>query len=130
VGLANQLHPEARVIAKGSDRFGRAFEHFMINEVRAYLSYGCLDHPISYWRTSSGFEVDLVVGEMDLAVECKSTREIRSADLKGLRALNEENHPRRKVVVTRVLKPRSTADGIEILPWRQFCAALWGGELI
>lgn len=130
VGIANQLHPEAQIVVEGSDRFGRAFEHFILNEVRAYLSYGCLNHPISYWRTSSGFEVDLIVGNMDLAIECKSTREIRTADLKGLRALNEEHAPRRKVVVSRVEKPRTTDDGIEILPWRFFCRDLWDGQMI
>ena len=54
VGAANQLHPEAHVVAAGSDRFGRAFEHLMLNEVRAFLEYRRLDHPISFWRTSSG----------------------------------------------------------------------------
>ncbi len=129
VGVANHLHPEAHTIVEGFDRFCQAFEHFVLNEVRAYLSYKCLDHPISYWRTSSGFEVDLIVGNMDLAIECKSTREIRTADLKGLRALSEENAPQRKVVVSRVEKPRTTDDGIEILPWRNFCRELWDGQM-
>lgn len=128
-GVANQLHPEAQIIAEGSDRFGRAFEHFVLNEVRAYLSYNRLDHPLSFWRTSSGFEVDLIVGSMDLAIECKSTREIRTTDLRGLRALSDEYTPRRKIVVSRVDKRRLTDDGIEILPWRDFCGELWGGEL-
>jgi len=129
VGVANQLHPEAHTIAEGSDRFGRAFEHFVINEVRAYLSYKRLDYPLSYWRTSSGFEVDLIVGDMDVAIECKSTKEIRPADLKGLRTLAEEETVKRRVVVSRVEKPRSTEDGIAILPWRSFCRELWDGEL-
>lgn len=130
VGVANQLHPEAVTVAEGSDRFGRAFEHFVLNEVRAYLAYRQLDHPISFWRTSSGFEVDLIVGDLDLAIECKSTREIRSADLKGLRALNEEVSPRRSIVVSRVQAPRVTDGGVEILPWRDFCAGLWSGEFV
>ena len=129
VGVANQIHPEARIVSEGSDRFGRAFEHFLLNDVRAYVSYKRPDHPISYWRTSSGFEVDLVVGNMDLAIECKSTREIRTNDLKGLRALSEENAPRRKMIVSRVENARTTEDGIEILPWRDFCAQLWDGQL-
>ena len=36
-------------------------------------------YPVAYWRTSSGFEVDLIVGAMDLAIECKSARELRDA---------------------------------------------------
>ena len=130
VGVANQLHPETRIIIEGSDRFDRSFEHFVLNEIRAYLSYKRLDHPVSYWRTSSGFEVDLIVGNMDLAIECKSTRGIRTVDLKGLRALSEENVLRRKIVVSRMEKPRTTDDNIEILPWRTFCRDLWDGTLI
>jgi len=129
IGIANQLHPESRLVVQGSDRFGRAFEHFVLNEVRAYISYKRLDYPISYWRTSSGFEVDLIIGNMDLAIECKSTREIRTADLKGLRALNEENALRRKLVLSRVETRRMTDDGVEILPWRSFCQELWSGRL-
>ena len=130
VGVANQLHPESRTITEGSDLFGRAFEHFVINEVRAYISYMRLDYPISYWRTSSGFEVDLIAGNMDLAVECKSSRDIRAADLKGLKALGEENTVGRKIIVSRIETPRKTESGIEIMPWRVFCRALWDGRLI
>ncbi len=130
IGVANHLHPEAHIIAEGSDRFGRAFEHFVINEVRAYLSYKRLDYPVSFWRTSSGFEVDLIIGDMDAAIECKSTKEIRPGDLKGLRALAEEETVKRRVVVSRVDKARSTEDGIDILPWRSFCRELWDGGLI
>ncbi len=130
IGVANHLHPEGAIVADGSDRFGRAFEHFILNDVRAYLSYNRLDHPISYWRTSSGFEVDLIIGNMDLAMECKSTREVRAGDLKGLRVLAEEVTARRRIVVSRVTRPRRTEDGIEILPWRDFCAALWNGEML
>jgi hypothetical protein len=67
---------------------------------------------------------------MDLAIECKSTREIRTVDLKGLRALNEEHALQRKIVVSRAEKPRTTEDTIEILPWRIFCRDLWAGKLI
>jgi predicted AAA+ superfamily ATPase len=130
IGVANQLHPEAPVVTSGSDRFGRAFEHFILNEVRAYLEYNRLDTPIAYWRTSSGFEVDLIVGNMELAVECKSTREIRTGDLKGVTALVEEHNPERAIVVSRVENPRTTNDGIQILPWRDFCSSLWDGRLI
>ncbi len=130
IGVANHLHPEGAEIAEGSDRFGQAFEHFIINEVRAYLAYAGADLPLTFWRTSSGFEVDLVVGSMDLVIECKSTRELRAADLKGLRALREEQAPRRSLVVSRVENRRTTEDGIEVLPWREFCRQLWAGELV
>lgn len=130
VGVANFLQPEAKTIAAGSDLFGRAFEHFLINEIRAFLEYRGFDHPLSFWRTSSGFEVDLIVGDLDLALEFKSSREVRGADLKGIRALKEENAVRRSVVVSREARPRTTEDGLEILPWREFATLLWSGALL
>ena len=130
VGIANQLHPESRLIAEGSNRFGVAFEHFLINEVRAFLSYRGLDIPLSYWRTSSGFEVDLIVGNMLVAIESKSSRTVRSNDLKGLRALADEHPGLRRILVSRVETARTTEDGIEIVPWREFCEELWAGRVV
>ncbi len=49
----------------------------LINEVRAYREYCRVDVPLCYWRTSSGFEVNLIAGEMDLALEFKSTIDVR-----------------------------------------------------
>ena len=124
VGVANYLNPEADQVTEGSERYGRSFEHFILNEVRAALAYRGLDTPVSFWRTSSGFEVDLIVGDMQLAVECKSSRQIRNDDLRGLRALREEAAVGRAIVVSREQEPRITHDGIEILPWQVFCARL------
>src|SRR5262249_39687514 len=71
IGVANHLNPETGAISEGSDLFGRAFEHFLLNEVRARLAYHGPDRPLAFWRTSSGFEVDLIVGDLDLAIEFK-----------------------------------------------------------
>lgn len=130
VGVANQIHPEARSIDEGSDLYGRAFEHFVLNEVRAWIEYERLDLPLAFWRTSSGLEVDLIVGDLDVAIECKSTREIRAVDLKGLRALRQEHRPRRCLLVSRVREKRQTDDGITLVPWREFCGELWSGGLL
>lgn len=126
LGVANHLNPEVTVVAEGSDQFGRTFEHFILNEVRSAISYQSSPAPISYWRTSSGFEVDLIVGDLELAVECKSSRRVRQDDLKGLRELRSEFAVGRAIVVCREESRRTTADGIEILPWQEFCAELPG----
>jgi len=130
IGVANHLHPEAQIISDGSDLFGRAFEHLFLNDIRAFLSYRQRHPPLSFWRTSSGFEVDLIVGAMDLALEFKSTRRVRDRDLKGMRALVDEHSVGRRIVVSREDTPRKTEDGIEILPWRAFCDILWDSDLI
>ncbi len=129
-GVANQLNLEVQRVQPGSDSYGRAFELFLINEVRAFLAYRQIGRPLSYWRTSSGFEVDLIIGDMELALEFKSSQEVRAADLKGLRALAEEHNIKRRIVVSRDMVRRKMQDGIELMPWSEFCSLLWQGELI
>jgi predicted AAA+ superfamily ATPase len=130
IGVAHHLNPESGTITEGSDLFGRSFEHFLLNEVRAFMAYRDRHRPVRFWRTHAGHEVDLVVGDMELAIECKSARHVRETDLRGLRVLREEHTVRRAVVVCREEEPRTTADGIEILPWRPFCDELWAGGMV
>ena len=127
IGIANALNRETAQIAAGSDQYGRAFEHFVLNEVRARISYGDLGVPLSFWRTHSGYEVDLIVGDLEVAIECKSSRRVRQSELKALRALAEEHALGRAIVVSREEQVRRTEDGIDILPWREFCERLWQG---
>jgi len=127
-GVANFLNPELGAVTQGSDSYGRAFEHFLINEIRAYSSYRGIDVPLRYWRTSSGFEVDLIIGDMDVCLEFKSGKKIHNTDLRGLRALKEEHNTGRTVIICRSSEPRRTEDGIEIMHWSRFCSLLWKRE--
>jgi predicted AAA+ superfamily ATPase len=129
IGVANHLTPEFERLAPGTDLYGRAFEHFLINEIRAYAEYGRRDIPLSFWRTASGFEVDAIIADMDLALEFKSAKRVSVADCSGLRALMSERAVGRAVIVARVERPGKTEDGIEIMPWADFCARLWNGNL-
>ena len=115
-------------IQPGSELFGRAFEHFIYMEVSAYSSYSGAFYPVSYWRTTSGFEVDFIFG--DVALEVKSTSRIQDRHLKGIRAFKEEFNMARYLVVSRDASPRRTPDGILILPWRDFLDQLWSGEIV
>ena len=127
IGVANYLSPEVQQVVPGSNLYGRAFEHFLINEIRAFQTYHCIDSPLAYWRTSSGFEVDLILGNMNVALEFKASAQVSDKWLRGLRALAEEHAPQQSIIVSLVEKPLKTEDGIHILPWRQFCRDLWRG---
>ena len=129
VGLVRALAGMRRIEA-GSEEFGRAFEHFLIEEVRAYLSYREKDLPMYFWRTSTGYEVDLVLGVLELAVEFKARSGVDGRDARGLRALKEDQRVRRALIVSLDERRRTFEDGIEIWPWAQFCRALWADELI
>ena len=76
-------------------------------------------------------EGDFVVGDMQIAIEAKSSERITSGQLEGLRALVHD-HPRarRRVVVCREPRARKTEGGIDVLPTKSFVHRLWEGELI
>lgn len=119
-----------RMIQTGTEEFGRFFEHFLIEEIRAYLSYKEKNLPLAFWRTSTGLEVDLIVGNLDLAIEFKATSQVNSQHLNGLLALKEDQKAGRLMIVSMDKKPRKTTDGIEIFPWQEFCQNLWAGKII
>lgn len=117
-------------IEKGSELFGRAFEHFIYMELAAHSRYSELNYPMAYWKTASGFEVDFVLGDHELAIEVKSAAMVGNRHLKGMRAFKEEYAARRYIVVSMDPKPRKTSDGIDILPWKSFLDKLWKGDII
>ncbi len=128
VGLVNELAHRGR-LRPGSSEFGAAFEHFLFMEIRAHSVYRGKGYPVAYWRTSSGFEVDFILGDRSVAIEAKSTDSPTIDHLKGLRAWREEQKSRRCILVCRAPRARKTADGIEILPWQTFLRQLWNGEV-
>jgi len=129
--LAPVIHLSRRgTILQGSELFGRAFEHFIWMEIIAHSSYSDLFYPIHFWRTSSGIEVDFILGDHEISIEVKSTIFANDSHLKGLRRFNEEYSTRRSILVSLDLNPRRTEDNIEILPWKIFLEQLWQGNVI
>lgn len=129
VGVVAQITGRGAV-EPGSELFGRAFEHYIQMEVSAHRHYTALNYPLHYWRTASGFEVDLVLGDGEVAVEAKSSRIVKDHHLKGIRAFKDEFPVRRPIVVSMDEAPRKTEDGIEILPYRDFLERLWAGDVV
>jgi predicted AAA+ superfamily ATPase len=117
-------------VSPGSELFGRAFEHFLHMEISAHSSYSEKFYPTSYWRTTTGAEVDFILGDHEVAVEAKATDHANPGHIKGLRQFREEYQVRRSILVSLDARPRTTEDGIEILPWRRFLEMLWAGEIL
>jgi predicted AAA+ superfamily ATPase len=117
-----------RRIQAGTEEFGRAFEHFLIEEVRAYLSYSEKYLPMAFWRTSTGLEVDLIIGNLDLAIECKATTQVDERHTKGLQALQDDQRVKQAIVVSLDSTPRQLSGGITVYPWQVFCQKLWANE--
>ena len=128
VGVANTLARRGRIEPR-AELFGRALEHLIFLEVRAYLDYRRLDHPLTYWRSRSQFEVDFVIDD-EVGLEVKGKPLVGKRELKGLQALSEDVTLRRKIVVCLEREPRRTADGVEVLPVETFLRRLWAGEIV
>lgn len=128
VGVANYISGRKDLVAR-SEAFGQAFEHFIIQEVRAYIGYNQIDLPMKYWRPVGGrFEVDLIVGD-EFALEIKSGERFQSKMLEGLLAFKSEKRVRKSILVCRDPVAREV-QGIEVMSHSEFLNRLWSHELI
>ena len=109
----------------GTPEFGLAFETWLLHELRSWIDYRSAED-LRYWRSTSGFEVDFILGD-HTAIEVKCKTNVSPVDLKALRALAEEEKLRRYLCVC--LEPRRRRAGsVDVLPYPEFLAALWNGE--
>jgi len=122
VGVVAAL--QGRSFRLGTPEFGEAFETYLLHEVISYRDY-VSGEPLSYWRSTSGFEVDFLLGD-HTAVEVKAKATVSLQDLKSLRALAEEHKLKRYLCVSLEPRTRQLAD-VTVLPVRDFLDALWSG---
>jgi predicted AAA+ superfamily ATPase len=123
VGVVASL--QGRQFRLGTPEFGEAFETYLMHELVSYTDY-ISGEPLNYWRSTSGFEVDFILGE-HTAVEVKAKENVSARDLKSLRAFAEEKKLKRYLCVS--LEPRKrNLENMTVLPFRDFLDALWSGE--
>ena len=127
VGLTNHLlHRDALV--RGTPEYGHAFEHFIIMELIAYIGYNHKEEQLSYWRTHTGVEVDVVIGNAKLAIEIKSADEIAKRHMKGLKSFGDDYPDCRKIIVS-LDRINRKEDDIELIYVHDFLKMLWNDEL-
>lgn len=126
IGVANFLS-EKLPIAEGSSDIGIAFEHFIVNEVRAYLSYHQVNKKMTYWR-SGKHEVDLIIGK-DIAIEIKFAKQMKDEFFTHLEVLKEEDICKKYLIIGR-FPSSGTKDGITYMPYQQFLKSLWEGKIV
>jgi predicted AAA+ superfamily ATPase len=123
VGVVAAL--QGRAFQAGTPEFGQAFETYLMHELVAYRGY-VSGEPLSYWRSTSGFEVDFVIGD-HTAIEVKAKQNVSADDLKSLHALAEEKRLKRYVCAS--FEPRERhVEGVMVLPFGEFLDRLWSGE--
>ncbi len=128
VGVAGAI-THRRIAAEKGEEFGKAFEHFILMELLAHRAYRELNYNVNFWRTTSGLEVDFILGQGEVAVEVKGASRIDNADLRPLKSFIREYRPSRAFVVCNERAQRIHED-IRIVPWRDFLKMLWSGDII
>lgn len=123
VGVVGNL--QGRTIRPGTPEYGEAFETYLAHELLSYRDYMSGD-PVSFWRTTSGFEVDFILGD-HTAVEVKAKDHVSPQDLKSLRALAEEKRMKRYLLVSFESRKRQVGE-VTVLPWQIFLTELWNGK--
>jgi hypothetical protein len=74
-------------------------------------------------------EVDLILGDADVAIEVKSSENVGDRP-KGLHLFQEEHKCRKSFVISKEKRPRKLSPEITILPLQEFCERLWDGDIL
>lgn len=127
VGLAQFIAQRSPSV--GTPEFGKAFEHLVLMELRAFQAYRNPELPLYFFRTAGGHEIDFILGNMEVAIEVKGSQRVHEGNLRALVALREEWKPKKVLLVCLEKEPRETC-GIKVLPVWQFFEQLWAGEII
>ena len=111
--------------------YGMFFETYILNEIKAYLSYSGKERklPLSFWRSTSGFEVDAIIGD-EIAIELKTAKNLIPRDFRGLKAFSEEGIAKKYIIISREERKRLVDDLFLVYPWKDFLKELWDGEII
>ena len=105
----------------GSKDFGDAFEHFIITEMIHLNKYRKKDFEFSFYNTSVGAEVDLIIetpSKKTYAIEIKSSENPSKFDLSGLKSFLEIQPKAIPICLSRAPRKRKIG-AIEIYPWKE-----------
>ena len=87
---------------------GRLFEQWVVQEIIRMNTYQNKDWKFSFWRTSHGAEVDILISrgrKIIYAIECKYKKQIVSSDLSGLKSFRETHPNIPCLIVAPIQKP-------------------------
>ena len=127
VGVYNHLLNRTS-LSPGTSEYGHCFEHFVIQELVAYIGYTHNRKKLSYWHTYNGKEVDAVIGDAEIGIEIKSAEEVQSKHLANFKEYSEEFPDSRCIVVSRDPITRRVGN-VELIYIFDFLPKLWAGEL-
>lgn len=121
--VANHLLYRKELV-RGTAEYGHAFEHLVIQELRAWLSYKESTEQLSYWRAYTGQEVDAVIGDARVAIEIKSVEEVLPRHLKVLKTFASD-YPESKLLIVSLDPINRKMGDIECVYILDFFKRLW-----
>jgi predicted AAA+ superfamily ATPase len=100
---------------------GQALEGLVGQHLKAWIDYSEIKRELYFWRTRSGVEVDFVIYGQDgiCGIEVKNSRNVRPADLRGLRSFKEE-YPESKTLLLHRGKDRMLKGDVLCMPCEEF----------
>jgi len=127
-GIVHAVLRSPNTLDRNSDIYGKSFEQFIAQEIRAYISYNRCDVDFNFWRSLDKMEVDFIINN-EIAIEVKSARKIKKEHLRGLTAIKDELRFKERYLITQDPIEKFVA-GIRCLPWNSFLEQLWAGAII
>jgi len=118
VGVLNGLLGNFQVSA---DRRGSLFEHWVVTQLIHTAQALDVEVRWSSYRTEGGGEVDLILerGHEVCAIEVKSSTQIGSNDLRGLRSFGDYYKKHHRQIVLYAGDHRKRLGDIELWPWAE-----------
>ena len=99
---------------------GYLFEHWLACEIATRINYLGRQYRLSYWRTASGAEVDLVLETPSevIPIEAKYTKNPRPENASGIeRFIRKYPNTKRGFVVCRVEQVEQLSEHVTAIPW-------------
>lgn len=124
LGVAAAIRAGTR-IPEGPESRGTIFEHFILQEIRAAISYFRVNLPLKFWRTHQQQEVDIIVPEI-LAIEVKTNQSVNKRMARGLSLFRDLYNFKHHLLVSNDPVDR-VEDGIHFIYYRRFLDNLWNG---
>lgn len=109
-------------ILPGTYEYGKAFEHFILCEIKRIVEYFNIECRLTYYKTSTGVEVDLILErprQKTLLIEIKSKNQAVDQDIKSLKIAREDFIESECYLVSQD-KINRTKDGVHYIYWQDF----------
>ena len=112
---------------------GPLVETFILNEIRAFLSYSGRHYRPHYWRSYDGAEVDVLCETAAgfVAIEIKAAARWDRRFNRGLHRVRQALEPHETICCGVYLGQRAALwDDVRVLPALDFLKRLWNGEIL